>query len=83
MDIFVGILLGLIIGSIAVCFYVLGLTHGRKGKDGLNVKLEPIKAIVDVVDSVKNIKQEKIDKEASIEFNNKVKQMWEYNGVNK
>jgi hypothetical protein len=82
MDILVGILLGVLIGFIAVSFYVLGLTHGRKVKEGSTVRLDPLKSIVDVV-TLKETRQDKVRKEEAKEFNDKVKQMWEYNGVNK
>jgi len=83
METFIGIIVGILFGTTSVFFYVLGLGHGRKVKDGSHVRLEPLKAIIDIPNKIKEIKEDKIAIEKSKENAELLRKMLNYNGVGK
>lgn len=80
MDILIGILLGVIIGSVAICFYALGLSHGRAVKDGTEVKFEPHRPFVKAVKVVRHVKEKKETEKKQDEFTKQVNELFAYDG---
>lgn len=77
MEIIIAAAVGLAFGITSVFFYVLGLSHGRKVEKGLQVKLEPVKAVVNAVESVKTEQKDKAETKKQQE---QVMQILNYNG---